>query len=100
MLKDVFSTFDMSGCLCAFALYNNPMNSASSTSRLSSTKYVASYSSRESDLESIRWDMKFPDISSFAADIQWRLDTHWGFWISHVASRTKSIFTSSSLLGL
>ena len=86
MLKAVFSTFDMSECLCAFALCDTPMNVASSTSRLSSTKYVPRDSSRESDPESSRWDMKFPDISSFAADIQWRLDSHWGFWISHMVS--------------
>ena len=44
--------------------------------------------------------MKFPDMSLFAADTQCCLDPHWGFWISHVVSQTKSISTSSSLLGL
>ena len=72
MLKDLSSTFEMSECLYTFALYDNPMNVTS------------------------RWDMKFTDIYLFAADIQWRLDTHWGLWISNVVSQTKSIFMYSS----
>ena len=44
--------------------------------------------------------MRFPYISSFAADVQWRLDLHWRFWIIHVVSQNNSILTSSSPLGL
>ena len=76
------------------------MNVTSSTTSLFSPKYVPSGSSTESDSESSIWDMKFTDISLFAADIQWRLDPHWGFWINHLVSQTNSILTSSSPLGL
>ena len=100
MLKALLSRFNMSECFYTFALYDAPMNFTSSTARLSSPMYVPRDSSTETNLESSRWDMKLPDISSFAADIQWRLDTHWGFWIIHVVSRTKSISKTYPPLGL
>ena len=43
-------------------------------------------SSTASNPESSRWDKKNSDSSSLAANIQWRLDPHRGFWISHVLS--------------
>ena len=100
MLKTLLSTFDMSGCLYTFALYNIPMNFNSSTARISSPKYIPIDFSTKLNLESSRWDMKFPNIYSFAEYIQWRLDPHWGFYIIHVVSPTNSILTSSSLLRL
>ena len=84
MLEALLSTFDVSECLYTFALYDTPMNVTRSVYRLSIPKYVTRDSSTESNPESSRWDVKFPEFSSFAVDIQWRLDPHWGFWISHV----------------
>ena len=100
MLKALLSMFDMSECLYTFALYDILMNVTISTTRLSSPKYVPRDLGTESNPESIRWDMKFPDIYSFAADIQWRLYPHWWFYISHIVFRIKSILTSSLPLGL
>ena len=70
----VFTTFSKSECLYNFVPFDTPMNVTSSTSRLSSTKYVPRDLSTESNPESSRWDMKFTDISLFVADIKWRLD--------------------------
>ena len=93
MLKALSSTFDMSTCLYTFELYYTPKNVTSSTTRLSSPKDVLRDLSTESNMESSRWDMRFTKISSFPADIQRRLDPHWGFWIRHMVSLTKSIST-------
>ena len=100
MLKALSSTLDMSEWFYNFALYNKPMNYTSSTASMSSTKYIPGDLSTESNTESSRRDMKVPDIYSFVADIQWRLDPHWRFCIIHMVLQTKSILTSSSPLGL
>ena len=86
MLKALVPTFDMYERLYTFALYYTPVNVTRSTGRLYSPKYVPRDLSTYSNPESSNWDMKLPYSSSFASDIQWRLDPHRGFWISHVVS--------------
>ena len=71
MLKALSPTFNMSESLYTFLMYDTPVNVTISTDRLSRPKYIPNDLSTESNPESSRWDMKFPDISSFAADIQW-----------------------------